>query len=104
MVADDGERALAMLSLMVLEDGSRGGETAAPFPQAHARAILDMPAEPRQHWIELPRGARKTTDLAGIQLAALYEQAPAMARLYVGASDEEQGQELIDAALGLVGR
>lgn len=27
-----------------------------------------------------------------------------MARLYVGASDEEQAQELIDAALGLIGR
>ena len=52
----------------------------------------------------MPRGARKTTDLAGIQLAALYAQAPPMARLYVGASDEEQAQELIDAALGLVER
>ena len=27
-----------------------------------------------------------------------------MARLYVGASDEEQAQELIDAALGLIER
>jgi len=89
---------------MVLEDGRRWGQTAADFQWASARAILDPAAEVRQHWIELPRGARKTTDLAGIQLAALYAQAPALARLYVGASDEEQAQELIDAALGLVGR
>ena len=63
-----------------------------------------MASDVRQHWIELPRGARKTTDLAGIQLAALYVQVPPMARLYVGASDEDQAQELIDAALGLVER
>ncbi len=63
-----------------------------------------MTSTVKQHWIELPRGARKTTDLAGIQLAALYAQAPPMARLYVGASDEEQAQELIDAALGLIER
>lgn len=103
-MADSGQRALDALSLMVLEDGRRWGETAADFQWANARAILDMGCEVRQHWIELPRGARKTTDLAGIQLAALYAQAPPMARLYVGASDEEQAQELIDAALGLIER
>ncbi len=103
-MADTGQKALDVLSLMTLEDGRRWGETAAPFQWANARAILDMTSEPRQHWIELPRGARKTTDLAGIQLAALYAQAPPMARLYVGASDEEQAQELIDAALGLIER
>jgi hypothetical protein len=103
-MADDGKRALDILSLMVLEDGRRWGETAAPFQWDDARAILDIGNPVRQTWIELPRGARKTTDLAGIQLAALYAQAPAMARLYVGASDEEQAQELIDAALGLIER
>lgn len=99
-----GQKALDVLSLMVLEDGKRWGQTAAPFQVENARAILDPDGKVRQHWVELPRGARKTTDLAGIQLAALYAQAPAMARLYVGASDEEQAQELIDAALGLVER
>jgi hypothetical protein len=89
---------------MVLEDGERWGETAAAFQWENARAILDTASPLQQHWIELPRGARKTTDLAGIQLAALYAQAPPMARLYVGASDEEQAQELIDAALGLIER
>ena len=103
-MTDPGQKALDVLSLMVLEDGRRWGETAAAFQWANARAILDPSAEIRQHWIELPRGARKTTDLAGIQLAALFAQAPPMARLYVGASDEEQAQELIDAAMGLVER
>lgn len=104
VVADQAQKALDVLSLMVLEDGSRWGQTAAPFQWANARAILDPDAEPRQTWIELPRGARKTTDLAGIHLALLWAQAPPMARLYVGASDEEQAQELIDAALGLIER
>jgi hypothetical protein len=103
-MADTGQTALDVLSLMVLEDGRRWGQTAAEFQWANARAILDMAGGVRQHWIELPRGARKTTDLAGMQLAALYAQAPPMARLYVGASDEEQAQELIDAALGLIER
>ena len=103
-MGDASQRALDVLSLMTLEDGHRWGETAAPFQWDNARAILDMGSEVRQHWIELPRGARKTTDLAGIQLAALYAQAPPMARMYVGASDEEQAQELIDAALGLIER
>jgi len=103
-VADVTQRAIDVLSLMVLEDGRRWGESAADFQIENARRILDIAAPVRQHWIELPRGARKTTDLAGIQLAALYAQAPAMARLYVGASDEEQAQELIDAALGLIER
>jgi hypothetical protein len=103
-MADTTQTALDVLSLMVLEDGQRWGQSAADFQWANARAILDPDAEPRQTWIEMPRGSRKTTDLAGIHLALLYAQAPPMARLYVGASDEEQAQELIDAALGLIER
>ena len=101
---DTAQKALAALSLMVLEDGRRWGETAAAYQWDNARAILDMAGPVQQHWIELPRGARKTTDLAGILLAVLYAQAPPMARLYIGASDEEQAAELIDAANGLIER
>ena len=96
----DSRRALDILGLMRLEDGSRWAETAADFQKANAAAILDTTG-PQQHWIELPRGGRKTTDIAGLMLAILLEQAPPMARLYVGASDQEQAQELIDAARGL---
>lgn len=103
-MTDPAQTALDVLSLMVLEDGRRWGETAADYQWTNAKAILAPDAEPRQHWIELPRGARKTTDLAGMLLALLYAQAPPMARLYVGASDEEQAAELIDAASGLISR
>jgi len=103
-MTDLAQKTLDVLSLMTLEDGSRWGQTAAPYQWRHARAILDPDGEVRQFWIELPRGARKTTDLAGLMLAILYVQAPAMARLYVGASDEEQAAELIDAANGLIAR
>jgi hypothetical protein len=98
-------RALDILSLLVLEDGTRWGESAAPFQWENAQAILaTTPGAPQQHWVELPRGARKTTDVAGIALAALFAQAPRQARVYVGASDEDQARELIDAAEGLIDR
>lgn len=103
-MSDTAEKALDILSLLVLEDGSRWGQTAADYQWRHARAILDMDAEVKQWWIELPRGARKTTDLAGLMLSILYTQAPRMARLYIGASDEDQAAELIDAANGLIAR
>jgi hypothetical protein len=104
MMADTAQTALDIMTLLVLEDGKRWGETAADYQWQHAGAILDPGAEPRQTWIELPRGARKTTDLAGLMLAVLYAQAPAMARIYVGASDLDQARELIDAASGLITR
>jgi hypothetical protein len=97
------QQALDILSLMVLESGTRWGESAAPFQIENAAAILAREA-PLQHWIEMPRGARKTTDVAGIVLAALYAQAPRSARVYVGASDEDQARELVDAAEGLIER
>jgi hypothetical protein len=103
-MSDTAQKALDILALMTLETGERWGSTAADYQWRHARAILDPDSEVRQWWIELPRGARKTTDLAGLMLAILYVQAPPMARLYVGASDEEQAAELIDAANGLITR
>ena len=96
--------ALKILSLMILEDGRRWGDTAAPFQFEHARAILDMSGPVRQTWIEAPRGARKTTSLAAMMLAVLHAQAPVGARCYIGASDEDQAAELIDCARGLIDR
>jgi len=64
MANDTGQKALDVLSLMVLEDGHRWGETAAKFQWENARAILDLGADVRQHWIELPRGARKPLSLS----------------------------------------
>lgn len=91
-----------VLGGLVLEDGSRWIESAVDFQIADAQAILDPEAEVRQHWLTRPRGARKTTDLAGIVIAVLLEQAPPMARLYGGAADEDQAAELVDAAAGLI--
>lgn len=96
------QRAMDAMDLMVLEDGRRWGESAVAYQRANAAAILDQRSPVRQHWVELPRGARKTTDLAGILLVVLLTQAPAMARIYVGASDADQAAELIDAAEGLI--
>lgn len=98
------DRAYGLLCGMVLESGARWGDTAADFQRANALAILDDQADVKQHWLTLPRGARKTTDLAGITLALLAEQAPPMARAYVGASDADQARELLDAAEGLITR
>jgi hypothetical protein len=96
--------AYGVLTGLRLESGQTWGDTAAAFQRDNALAILDLDAEVKQHWLTLPRGARKTTDLAGILLAVLAVQAPAMARCYVGASDVDQARELVDAASGLIAR
>lgn len=96
-------KALDIVSLARLENGERWGNTAAQFQKDNAATILNT-SGPLQTWIEAPRGARKTTDIAAILLAILTAQAPPMSRSYVGASDLEQAQELIDAARGIVER
>jgi phage terminase large subunit-like protein len=103
-MASSAETALTALELAVLESGAQWGETAAGYQRENASAILDVGCAVRQSWVELPRGARKTTDLAGLLLVILLFQAPAMSRSYVGASDEEQAAELVDAAEGLIAR
>ena len=97
------QKALDILGLMRLEDGRCWSETAVAYQREHAGAILGRDA-PMQTWIELPRGGRKTTDISGLVLAMLREQVPPMARAYVGASDEEQAREVIDAARGMIER
>ena len=95
---------LDLLASMVTESGRPWGETAAPWQWSDAQALLDIDAPVRQHWWTRPRGARKTTDAAGLVLAILLDQAPVEARCFGGASDEDQAAELIDAAAGLVTR
>lgn len=98
------DEAYGVMCSLVLEDGRRWGETAGQFQRKNALDILDVDHEVRQSWIELPRGARKTTDLAGLLLSIMAVQAPAAARLYIGASDLDQAREVIDAASGLIAR
>lgn len=95
---------MELLATMVLEDERPWASSAAPYQWDDARSILEPEDDVRQVFITRPRGGRKTTDLGAIVLAVLARQAPAHARCYVGASDEDQAQELIDAAEGIVKR
>lgn len=98
------KRSLDTLAGLVLESGRTWGETAERWQWDDAAAILDPDGEVSQNWLTRPRGGRKTTDLAGVVLALLLEQAPPAARCYGGASDEDQAAELVDAAAGLIER
>jgi hypothetical protein len=95
--------ALEVLDGLVLEDGRRWGEAAASWQRADARAVLDVGAE-RLHFLTRPRGGSKTTDLAGVSLAALLVQAPARSRSYGYAADRAQAGLLLDALGGFVQR
>lgn len=97
------DRTLDLLGGMILEDGSLWADSAADFQLEDARAIADAGGV-SQHLLTRPRGGRKSTDVAALCLALLAEQAPAMARAYIGAADLEQAQEIIDAADGLIER
>jgi hypothetical protein len=54
--------------------------------------------------ITRPRGASKTTDLAGIGIATLLEQLPPASRSYAAAADRDQAALLVDAMAGFVSR
>ena len=92
---------LDLLAGMVLDTGEPWGSVAADFQVADAEAIFAQ-VGPRWHYLVRPRGGSKTTDTAGIALAWLATEAPAGARSYVVASDEDQGALLIDSASALV--
>lgn len=94
---------LAVMAALVLEDGRRWGDVAAPFQWDDAAAIFS-PEGPRWHYVTRSRGGSKTTDLAGVSLAWLGTEAPAGARGYVFAGDRDQAGLLADAAAGLVDR
>lgn len=96
--------ALELLAALVLEDGRRWGEAAEPFQWADARAILEPEADRRYHYLTRPRGASKTADLAGVNIAALLEQAPRGARCYALAADRDQGGLLLDSVRGFLDR
>lgn len=94
--------ALSVLASLVLDDGRRWGEAAQPWQWTDARAVLDGPR--RLAYITRPRGASKTTDLAGITIAALVDQLPPASRSYAAAADREQAALLVDAMAGFVER
>ena len=96
---------MALLGGLVLEDGRRWADAATDWQMADARAVLE-PGQTgaRQHFLTRPRGGSKTTDLAGICLAALLEQLPAGSRAYWVAADRDQGRLGVDAIAGLAAR
>ena len=92
-----------LMSGLVLESGKRWGEVAADFQVEDARAIFDA-SGPRWHFESRPRGGSKSTDAAGVGLVWLASEAPAGARAYIVAVDEDQAALDVDAASGLVDR
>jgi hypothetical protein len=94
-------QALDVLGGLVLENDSRWGEAAQSWQWSDARAVLEPgPDDPRSHFLTRPRGASKTTDLAGVATAALLTQLAPAARAYAVASDADQARLLVDAMTG----
>jgi hypothetical protein len=84
--------------LVVDEDGRRWGETAEPWQEADAQAILDTsPGAIRRHFLVRPKDGRKTSDLAAVNIVALLEQTPRHGKLYALASDRDQVGLLLDS-------
>src|SRR6516225_1154582 len=65
------ETALDLLAALVLEDGRRWGEAAVPVQWQDSRAVLDTTSSTPLHWLGRARGYSKTTDLAGMAIAAM---------------------------------
>jgi hypothetical protein len=101
MTTDPDRTALDVLGTLLLEDGRPWMDHAYDFQLDDATAILagTLP----YHYLTRPRGASKTTDLAGIALAQLLTAA-ARERLYWLAADRDQGQLAIDAIAGFTDR
>jgi hypothetical protein len=96
--------ALDILSALVLENGLRWGEAAVAEQWADARAVLDENSTTPYHWLGRARGFSKTSDLAGMAIAAMSAQAPPRSRLYGLAADTAQGQLQLDAVGGFQAR
>ena len=95
--------ALDVMSSLVLEDGRRWGDAAEPFQWVDATAVLNE-AGPPHRAITRARGAAKTSDLAGMNLAVGLTQAPRGARLYAAAADRDQARLLVDSIVGYQAR
>ena len=93
-----------MAQLVVDDEGTRWGDTAAGYQMVNAAEILDQTAEVRQFFVPGTRGARKTTDLAALALALLENQAPAYAKGFFIASDEDQAMDIVEVAAEMVAR
>jgi hypothetical protein len=84
---------------LVLPDGSRFGEAMAEFQRRDFQAL----ERHRFAYIERPRGASKTTDLAAEAVVELFLGPPG-GRLYAAAVDRDQAALLHEAAAGWIRR
>lgn len=96
-VASSLDVALGRLGSLVLDTGERWADVAHPFQIDDARAVLDTSSPVRRHMWTRPRGASKTTDLAGVGVAALLEQLPPLSRSYAYAADRDQARLLLES-------
>jgi hypothetical protein len=97
-------RALDVLNLLITETEARWGDVAVDVQQADAAAVLDTSSPVRNHWLGRARGYSKTSDVAGMSLAAMLTQLPPGAAMYAAAADRDQGRLLADAVRGYVQR
>jgi hypothetical protein len=94
---------LALLASLRIEDGSTWGSVATDWQIEDAKAVLADDGS-RLHWLGRPKGGSKSTDLAGIGLAWLLEQARPLDTGYLVAGDQEQAGRLAERAHGLLSR
>jgi phage terminase large subunit-like protein len=97
------DRALDLLAMLVLEDGRRWGDAAVSAQWSDARAVLDPSGAP-YNFLTRARGYSKTSDLAGIAIAAMLTQLSGGSRLYGLAADRDQGRLLVDSVNGFAAR
>lgn len=91
------DRALDLMSALTLEDGRRWGEAAVAWQWSDARAVLDPESATPYHFLTRSRGGAKTSDLAGMAIAAMLAQLAPRSRLYGLAADRDQGRLLVDS-------
>ena len=92
------------MNLLVIENGERWGAAADIVQRADAAAVLDTGSPARYHWLGRSRGRSKTSDVAGMTIAAMLTQLPAGAAMYAAAADRDQGRLLADAIRGYAQR
>jgi phage terminase large subunit-like protein len=95
---------LDLLHALVLDNGRRWGEVATAEQRTLAEAVLEPGGGPRLVWLEAPKGYSKSTDTAGLSIARLATDFPALAEGYVIAADLDQSNRLLDKARGLIAR
>lgn len=99
-----GDDALDLLAGLVLDDGRTWAAAAERIQWVDARAILDLSNPTRYHFLTRARGRSKTTDLAGITLAAMLTQMAPGEEHYATAADKAQGRLLLESMRGFAQR